>query len=1253
MKKILRLLLLSSAVAAIMTCSAFAEQSNVSFVTENDGDGVVIKEISVTGDEAVDVNIPEMLDGKNVIGIDLQSMTAKQAEKIKTLSSENEDMIIHGNLFKWKYENTGITDLENDGESYYGINVPDTDTFLSSIPAFVSESYNYDSNADGTNDTYYVGKNLVRVDTDYSGNLVVKEGTVSILAGAMEGCSGLKAVTLPDSVEWIGVRAFANSGVTSVNLPKGMLKDGSKTIQMATFYGCDKLKGVSFPAGDEYKLEDIRVLAFYGCESLEGFDFTKAEKLGTLSFAKAFKEGASIDLSNTSLYEYDNANAGIFSHSGVGSVVFGNKSGNIVPFEMFRNCKSLTSVDLGSVNTIYAWGFSGCTNLKTDILASSKVQEIKYRSFADTGITEITIPETVERIDGGSFAGNEQLKTVNWKTSKWGSYNSMFGAFNDCMKGASQYYWSSFYMHDGTKPSEYTFPDTINIYAIPVNSYNECHTFLDQRYLETVNIKCEVENIPGYMFQFCPDLKSVSFDYPEKIKSIGYNAFLGCLSLNDFPFDEMTSLQEIKKYAFLLIGNSPYTSSKCNDLSKAERGYGFKEIDLSMCTNLTNIGYSAFYNQYNAEKIHMPANVVINPISIFNGAASVKELICEGNVSTDLISNNLFSSSYAYNNGYNETLEKVTIKGQIEYKGYPMFFAMKNLKEVNLPNAVSIPNNCFQQCSALETVNAPKATAVGDHAFFKSSISSVAVNKDVTYGKYVFAECNKLENVVVEEGVTELSDFMFTNCASLKYVSLPSTLTDINWAAFKNAPVEIVDIPASVTRIWDDAFSGGSKVFIFRGAPVVDLTYEGGGIRGEDPLFTIDDDATVYYVDDAAKTGAEVYKASLADENSALKIEPVPAKAQVEVSGVPSSIKVGSDLNLSNLKVKYNGVELADTQYTIDYDPKDETIGNRIVTLKITDDTILTGLLNEKAVRAYGVSGNQISGSVYTFSPESEFTVRVVKKSSSGGSSTNNTKYGVSVGTENNGDITVDTSNAAKGSKVTVTVKPDEGYDVGSLIVTDNKGNKIVVTPNGDGKYSFIMPEGSVNIEAVFVPKEDKTEQGMFSDVSTDSYYYDSVKWAVENGITQGTGEDKFSPDAECTRVQAITFLWRAAGCPAPKNRDLSFTDVDADAYYADAVLWAIENGITQGTGRSLFSPDSVCDRAQIITFIMRALGAASGNGDILFTDVDSDAYYADAVKWAVENGITQGTGDSKFSPYAECSRAQIVTFLWRAYAGK
>ena len=259
--------------------------------------------------------------------------------------------------------------------------------------------------------------------------------------------------------------------------------------------------------------------------------------------------------------------------------------------------------------------------------------------------------------------------------------------------------------------------------------------------------------------------------------------------------------------------------------------------------------------------------------------------------------------------------------------------------------------------------------------------------------------------------------------------------------------------------------------------------------------------------------------------------------------------------------------------------------------------------------------------------------------------------YPVSVTTPKNGKVTVSPSNAAKGAAVTVTVTPDSGYEMDKLTVTDASGKTIPTTDKGNGKFTFTMPNGKVSVSATFKQTTVTPPSTGFVDVPASAYYADAVKWAVEKGITTGTSATTFSPEASCTRAQMVTFLWRAAGSPAPKATTTAFTDLDKSAYYYDAVLWAVEQGITTGTSATTFSPNATVTRGQTVTFLYRFAGQPAVSGSSSFTDVNSSDYYAAAVQWAKEQGITSGTSDTTFSPTSDCTRGQIVTFLYRQLA--
>ena len=285
-------------------------------------------------------------------------------------------------------------------------------------------------------------------------------------------------------------------------------------------------------------------------------------------------------------------------------------------------------------------------------------------------------------------------------------------------------------------------------------------------------------------------------------------------------------------------------------------------------------------------------------------------------------------------------------------------------------------------------------------------------------------------------------------------------------------------------------------------------------------------------------------------------------------------------------------------------------------------------------------------GTNYTVTKDATLTAVWRYTGSSSSSSSSSSYYAISAPTVANGSVSVTPGSASKGTTVTITVKPNDGYELDKLTVTDKDGNRLSISDKGNGKYTFTMPSGKVSVDVSFAAIQTVAS---FRDVKQGDYFYDAVQWAVEKGITEGTSANTFSPNASCTRAQMVTFLWRAAGSPAPKSTTNPFRDVRSTDYYYDAVLWAVENGITSGTGADTFAPNATVTRGQTVTFLYRAAGSPAVGGNAGFSDVNANDYYNSAVAWAAENNITGGVGNGNFAPNADCTRAQIVTLLYRA----
>ena len=328
----------------------------------------------------------------------------------------------------------------------------------------------------------------------------------------------------------------------------------------------------------------------------------------------------------------------------------------------------------------------------------------------------------------------------------------------------------------------------------------------------------------------------------------------------------------------------------------------------------------------------------------------------------------------------------------------------------------------------------------------------------------------------------------------------------------------------------------------------------------------------------------------------------------------------------------------------------EETTIDGLTVTWASDNTDVATVENGK-ITALAVGKARITAAVVengvTYSDFCDVIVEA-RPSSSHHSSSSTTYYDVNaVVSGEGGSVAAGTKRASRGTTVTVTATAASGYQVAQVSAVDKDGKTVSLTDKGDGVYTFVMPASKVDVTARFAQVQKPEEKDPYGDVSKDSYYYDAVKWAAETGVTTGVGDGLFAPEWVCTRGQIVTFLWRASGSPAPKATELPFTDVAADAYYAQAVLWAVENGITNGTSETTFGPDQTCTRAHAVAFLYRMSGSPAAAGST-FSDVAADAYYSTAVAWAVEKGITNGTSGTTFSPDDTCTRGQIVTFLYR-----
>ena len=421
-----------------------------------------------------------------------------------------------------------------------------------------------------------------------------------------------------------------------------------------------------------------------------------------------------------------------------------------------------------------------------------------------------------------------------------------------------------------------------------------------------------------------------------------------------------------------------------------------------------------------------------------------------------------------------------------------------------------------------------------------------------------------------------------------------------------------------------------------------------GSVTGSSPF------RYAFAMQDATKR-SEITNCYFAEENSSIKNqnESATEKPQDEMKNEAFAAALnGSDD--SNGWSFVNGQVLCGAE-PADYSAVDAALDKIPADLTAyTDESIKTLSAAAEAVIRGKVIAKQADVDAMAKAIE-DAIVELVKKpspSSSSSSSSSRPSYPITTPDKTeNGSVNISSTSAKRGSIVTITVTPDVGYVLDELTVTDKDGKELSLTKKSDTEYTFVMPAGKVEITPSFVKQAEEPSR-VFVDVKTGDYFYDAVLWAVEKGITNGTSAETFSPEDPCTRAQIVTFLWRAAGSPVV-NYAMDLSDVAGDAYYAEAVRWALSEGITTGTSDHTFSPDAVCTREQAVTFLYRAVGSPAVSGESAFEDVGADAYYARAVAWAAQNGVTNGISQALFGTGSDCTRAQIVTFLYRAQQGK
>ena len=1046
-------------------------------------------------------------------------------------------------------------------------------------------------------------------------------------------------VNLPDGLTRIGKSAFLQTGITNITIPNTVTSIGQNA-----FWNCNTIK-TEIPAS----VTELGETAFFGtfnvtvsksnpaycCENNIIYNKDKTELIQ-----------ASQHISGAVIIPETVQTIGAYAFYGctdlTGDLVIPDSVTTIGESAFSRkdpkNTNKISSIQFGkNVKTVGDCAFLGCTNV-TSLRLNEGLQEIGRYAFKD--LTELTgglfIPATVTKIGDGAFHGCTKLKGC---LTIGGALPQIDGKLLDRVIGEEvTKRFTSVVLREGvtaigddafdncTSLAEVTIPSTVT--QIGDSAFVSTN-------ISALDLPKGLLEIGTYAFANCKQLKEVVI--PDTVKKIGYAAF--AYNSNTvkviIPYTEngieYTTDQDGHAYVFSTYGDDSKLNTVILGNSPKENG-----VQTLFANSLKNVKYMVL-----GAGVQSIGDRMLSEDQNFEGGLYPSTLSTTNNDLSFTSKATKFTLSQESSITRGDKLEMMQLNKPENGED-----VSKHITYSSSDEDVAIVDNQ----GAISAVGAPGnqaiISAMYDGVVFAQITVSVAAkeiavsmtNKTVTYD----GQSHTIEAKAAEGG------------------TLPKDLELVY--SYKATAGDSAYIPVAPTHpgIYTVKVESGNPNYKLTGIPTATLTIS-EPMQAEDVSNQVAVTAPSLVYDGTAKAYTAAYEGITAwtiayYDTEGTKLDSAPVNAgdywvtiNGDGTGVYASITKFFTIGKAAVTIRPNDKSayvgdavpvLGENDYTVT-----GLVGNDTLSTKPTLAYESAPDMSKTETYAIEASGAD-AGNNYTITYV-DGTLTVTKRSAGGGSNSGSSggDYIVSVDSDKHGTVTVSPKRADKGDTVTITVKPDKGYELDELTVTDKSGDTIKIKDKGNGKFTFTMPGSKVTVEANF--KQIETEpENPFTDISKNDYFYDAVLWAADKGITSGVTDTLFAPNASCTRAQMVTFLWRANGSPKATGVN-PFTDVSADAYYYDAVLWAAEKGITSGTTATTFSPDATLTRAQTVTFLYRAAGTPAVSGGS-FADVDANAYYADAVAWAVSEGITSGTSATTFSPDAACTRGQIVTFLYR-----